>query len=92
MCLIKNEFQAEDIAMDKDGRAIIFEIGGITFGNLYVQSGTDDISRGKRENCFTEVLPPLLINHKQHGLVGVLGVLLIKKMQHIFMSLRCLLE
>ena len=68
--LVKNEFQAENITMDKEGRVIIFEIGGVTCGNFYIQSGTDAMSRGKRENYFSEVIPQLLINHRQHGFVG----------------------
>ena len=67
---MKNEYYAENITMDKDGRVIIFEIGGVTCGNFYIQSGTDASSRGKRENYFSEVIPQLLINHKQHGFVG----------------------
>ena len=68
--LIKNELEAENIAMDKEGRVIIFEVGGITCGNLYIHSGTDSVSRNKRENYFSEVVPQLLINHKQHGFIG----------------------
>ena len=69
-CLVKNEFNAENITMDKEGRVIIFEIGGVTCGNFYMPSGTDAMSRGRRENYFSEVIPQLLIKHKQHGFVG----------------------
>ena len=68
--LIKNEFEVENVAMDKEGRVIIFEVGGVTCGNLYIHSGTDSVARGKRENYFSEVVPQLLINHRQHGFVG----------------------
>ena len=46
--LIKNDFNAENITMDKEGRIIIFEVGGITCGNLYLQSGTDAFFKGKK--------------------------------------------
>ena len=59
--LVKNEFDVKNIAMDKEGRIIIFEVGDITFGNMYIYSGTDSISRGKRKNYFSEVIPQLLI-------------------------------
>ena len=54
--LVKNEYNVENITMDKEGRVIIFEIGGITCGNFYIQSGTDALSRGKREQYFAEVI------------------------------------
>ena len=69
-CLVKNEFQIENVTMDKEGRIIVFEIDGITCGNFYIQSGTDGLSRAKRENYFSEIIPQLLINRKQHGFVG----------------------
>ena len=69
-CLVRNEYQVENINMDKEGRIIIFEMGGMTCGNVYIQSGTDALARGKRENCFSEVIPQLLINHRQQGYVG----------------------
>ena len=68
--LVKNEFEVKNVAMDKEGRIIIFEVGNLTFGNMYIPSGTDSISRGKRENCFSETIPQLLINHKDHGIIG----------------------
>ena len=45
--LVKNEFEVKNVAMDSEGRVIIFEVGGITCGNLYMQSGTDAMSREK---------------------------------------------
>ena len=68
--LVKNEFEVKNVAMDKEGRIIIFEVGNLTFGNMYIPSETDSISRGKRENCFSETIPQLLINHKDHGIIG----------------------
>ena len=68
--LVKNDFEIKNINMDKEGRVIIFEVGGITFGNLYLPSGTDGLSRGKREQYLSEVVPQLLINHKQLGIIG----------------------
>ena len=68
--LIKNELEAENIVMDKEGRVIIFEVGGITCGNLYIHSGTDSMSKNRRENYFSEVVPQLLINHRQQGFIG----------------------
>ena len=68
--LVKNELEVKNIAMDKEGRIIIFEVGELTCGNMYIHSGTDSISRGKREQYFAEIVPQLLINHKEHGFIG----------------------
>ena len=68
--LVKNDFEVKNVAMDKEGRIIIFEVGDMTCGNLYIHSGTDAVSRGKREHYFSEVVPQLLINHKDYGFIG----------------------
>ena len=68
--LVKNEFGVENIVMDKEGRIIIFDVGDLTFGNMYIHSGTDSLARGRRENYFSETVPQLLINHKDSGFIG----------------------
>ena len=68
--LIRNDFETKNITMDTEGRVIIFEVGGVTCGNLYLPSGTDGQSRGKREHYLSEIVPQLLINHKQIGTIG----------------------
>ena len=68
--LVKNEFGVENIVMDKEGRIIIFDVGDLTFGNMYIHSGTDSLIRGRRENYFSETVPQLLINHKDSGFIG----------------------
>ena len=47
--LVKNIFTAENIRNDTLGRGIFFNIEDITLGNVYLQSGTDGVSRGARE-------------------------------------------
>ena len=47
--LVKNTFSVENIKMDTKGRAIFFNINGMTLGNIYLPSGTDGISRAERE-------------------------------------------
>jgi exonuclease III len=49
---------------------IVFDISNITFGNIYLQSGTDGLSKGQRENYISETLPQLLLNRKDSGVVG----------------------
>ena len=68
--LVKNEFCAENVQNDTQGRAIVFNIGELTFGNLYGPSGTDAHSRSEREKFFAEVLPQLLTSRKSTGCIG----------------------
>ena len=56
--------------MDTLGRAIFFNIEDITLGNVYLQSRTDGVSRGARENYCSEILPQLLMNRKNSGCWG----------------------
>ena len=68
--LIKNDLSVENLLCDTNGRVIIFEIAGITFGNLYLPSGTDGISRNNRENYIGEIIPQMLVNRKPSGCIG----------------------
>ena len=54
--LVKNEYCIENIAVDTSGRILIFDIQNITFGNFYLPSGTDGLSRSSRENYFAEII------------------------------------
>ena len=56
--------------MDIDGKVIIFDIENITIGNIYLPSGTDAISRSKRESLLSETIPRMLINRQMSGLIG----------------------
>ena len=68
--LVRNCFFPEDIILHHSGRVILFNIGNITLGNVYLPSGTDGQSRTSRENFCGETLPTLLINAKSSGLIG----------------------
>ena len=39
--LVKSDFLPENVLLDSMGRAIVFNIGSLTLGNLYLPSGTD---------------------------------------------------
>ena len=69
-CFVSNNFQVENIKYDTSGRAIVFDIENITFGNIYMPSGNDPAMRNSRENYSAEILPQLLINCKDRGCVG----------------------
>ena len=68
--IIKSDFTPENILMDTKGRAIVFNIGPLSLGNLYLPSGTDGPSRAQRENYFAETIPQLLLNRLDAGLIG----------------------
>ena len=55
---------------DTKGRVLIFDIAEVTFGNLYLPSGTDGSSRSSRENHFGEIIPQILVNRKNMGCIG----------------------
>ena len=69
-CLVKTDLQTENIRCDSEGRVILFDLGGLTFGNIYLHSGTDARSRAGREKYFCETLPMLLLNTQDTGCVG----------------------
>ena len=68
--LVKSVFTADNIQFDTAGRAIVFDLGDLTLGNFYAQSGTDARSRSSREGFLAEVVPQLLTNRKLMGCVG----------------------
>ena len=39
--IISSDYQAENIVLDSNGRAIFFDIGPLTVGNIYLPSGND---------------------------------------------------
>ena len=68
--LVKSVYSVENVRCDTSGRALVFDMGELTFGNLYGHSGTDAQSRASREKFYAEVVPQLLINRKQMGCIG----------------------
>ena len=68
--IISSDLQPDNIRLDSSGRAIIFDIGPLTLGNLYLPSGTDGASKSSRENYFSETIPQLLIDRQDMGLIG----------------------
>lgn len=68
--LVLNSLTPENIQCDTEGRAITFIVGNMTFGNVYLQSGSDKILKSKRENFCAEKRPSLLLNRKPNGIIG----------------------
>ena len=68
--LVKSDLQISNIKHDLEGRVLLFDVGDITVGNIYLPSGTDGVSRAKREKYCCEVLPGLLLNSKENGSLG----------------------
>ena len=68
--LVKSTLPTENIILHESGRIILFNICGITFGNIYLPSGTDGQSRASRENLCGDTLPTLLINSRSEGVIG----------------------
>ena len=57
------------IIINESGRVILFDIGDTTFGNVYLPSGTDGVIRARREHFCGEVIPSLMINSMQSGII-----------------------
>ena len=68
--LVRSSLPLEDIILHQSGRIILFNIGDISFGNVYLPSGTDGISRNSRETFCGETIPNLMVNAKSSGLIG----------------------
>ena len=68
--LLRSDLQYRNVRCDTSGRAIVFDIGEVSFGNLYGHSGTDSLSRNSRESFYAETVPNLLINCQPHGCLG----------------------
>ena len=68
--LVRNEYAIENIRFDTHGRVIMFNIDNVTFGNIYLEAGTDSASRSAREKYLSEVIPNMLTNKCQTGFCG----------------------
>ena len=68
--LVRNDLIIENINLDTNGRAISFDIGNVTFCNVYIHSGNDRVMRASRESYFAETIPQLLINAKASGCIS----------------------
>ena len=68
--IIRSDLEYRNVHCDTAGRAIVFDIGEVTFGNLYAQSGTDGLSRSSRESFCAETIPNLVLNSQPNGYLG----------------------
>ena len=60
--LIRSDLEYKNTRCDTSGRAIVFDIGNVSFGNFYAHSDTDGASRANREAFCGETIPNLLTN------------------------------
>ena len=67
---VSNQYLTENFKTDSNGRVLAFNIGNITFCNVYMHSGNDPIMKNGRENYAAEIIPQILINAKDCGCVG----------------------
>ena len=68
--LVKSDLDVTNIHTDDDGRIIVFDAADSTWSNMYLPSGSDGISRAKREHYFSEVIPQLMIRRLARGAAG----------------------
>ena len=67
---VRNDLKIENLNLDTNGHAIVFDIGNVTFGNVYLHSGNDRIMRNGRETYLSETIPQLLTNSKSSGIIS----------------------
>ena len=67
---MKTDFEVINHKCDTEGRALVFAIGELSFANVYLKSGTDNISRNQREQYCSEVIPQLLIDSKEACMIS----------------------
>ena len=67
---VKNGLNVENIKCDTGGRCIVFDINDITFSNCYLHSGNDREMKQGREHYLSEVIPQLLVNKKDSGMIS----------------------
>jgi exonuclease III len=68
--LVRCDIEYTNLKTDSEGRIIIFDAVGSTFGNFYLPSGTDGAAHRLRENYCSKVLPELLVHRQPQGVVG----------------------
>ena len=68
--LIRSDLDVSNIHTDDEGRILIFNAAGCTWGNLYLPSGSDGATRAKRESYFSETIPDLMVRRLAQGAVG----------------------
>ena len=54
LSLVKNDLKDDNISFDTSGRIIVFDTDNITHCNVYLDAGTDSISRSAREQYLGE--------------------------------------
>ena len=88
--MVHNDFTVDNLCFDANGRILVFNVENTTFGNVYLQAGTDASSRSARECYFGEMLPNLLLNKCNDGCIGETGIVsLTRKMQLTMHPQKC---
>ena len=67
--LVRSIFSYENVIKDSEGRLISIDIDGLTFVNIYLQSGTDQGSKTEREEYISNI-PNILLYKKKDGIFG----------------------
>ena len=68
--LVKSELPVTNVQFDSHGRVIVLDVCGITVMNCYLASGSHPKARASREEYCSTLLPQLLLNRCDSGIVG----------------------
>ena len=67
--LISKNLNYENVIKDHEGRLISIDVENMTIVNIYLHSGTDQVSKNERED-FISNIPNILLYKKGSGLMG----------------------
>ena len=67
--LIRKNINYENVVKDSEGRLISIDIGNMSIVNIYLHSGTDQVSKNERED-FISNIPNVLLYKKGAGILG----------------------
>ena len=62
--LVRKMFTYENVVMDSEGRLISVDVANMSLINVYLHSGTDQISKNERENYISNI-PNILLYKKK---------------------------
>ena len=68
--LVRSDLDVSDIHTDNEGRVIVFNAAGCSWGNFYLPSGSSRNARASREEYFSLTIPQLMLHRLAQGAAG----------------------
>ena len=68
--LVRSDLNVSDIHTDNEGRVIVFNAAGCSWGNFYLPSGSSRNARASMKAYFSLTIPQLMLHRLPQGAVG----------------------